>query len=164
MLKKVIKYEDYDGNPGELTAWFNLNKSECMDIDLLYEEEGGLINHLKNLFSNKINGEIPKKPAVDFIRMLIDKSYGVRPADNPQLFIKEDDNGKPLIRKFKGSPAYDALVFSLLSGEESLDDFASGILPKVPNANMEDAKKKLEAEGFSEIFNTGNDTSVLREV
>lgn len=163
MIKKVIKYEDYDGNSRETTAWFNLNKTECMDIDLLYEAEGGLISHLKNLFNNKINGEIPKKPAVDFIRMLIDKSYGVRPAESPELFVKEDDNGKAYIRKFKGSPAYDALVFALLSGEESLDEFTSGILPKVPNANMEDAKKKLREEGLGELLEAAN-TSGLREV
>lgn len=162
MLKKVIKYEDYDGNQCEKIAWFNLNKTECMDIDLLYEEEGGLINHLKNIFSNKINGEIPKKPAVDFIRMLIDKSYGVRPPESPELFIKEDDDEKPLIRKFKGSPAYDALVFALLSGEESLEDFTSGILPKVSESNMADARKKLEAEGLGELLNAGN--SELKEV
>jgi hypothetical protein len=163
MIKKVIKYEDYDGNPGELTAWFNLNKSECMDIDLLYEEEGGLINHLKNLFSNKINGEIPKKPAVDFIRMIIDRSYGVRPAENPQLFVKEDDDGKPLIRKFKGAPAYDTLVFSLFSGEESLDEFVNGVLPKIPNENMEEAKKKLREEGLGELVEAANNSG-LREV
>lgn len=163
MLKKVIKYEDYDGNPAEKTAWFNLNKTECMDMDLMYEEEGGLVNHLKALFSNKINGEIPKKPAVDFIRLLIDRSYGVRPTDAPELFIKEDNDGRPLIRKFKGSPAYDALVFGLLSGDESLDEFAAGILPKIPNANMEEAKKKLEAEGFGDIIAAGT-KNTLREV
>ena len=163
MLKKVIKYEDYDGNSCEKVAWFNLSKSECMDIDLLYEEEGGLIGHLKSLFSNKINGQIPKKPAVDFIRMIIDRSYGVRPTESPDLFIKEDDDGRPVIRRFKGSPAYDTLIVNLLSGEDSLEEFVGGVLPKVPSANVEEAKKKLKAEGFEDIFGDESE-KILKEV
>jgi len=149
MLKKVIKYVDYDGNEQETVAYFNLSKIECMDIDLEYEAEGGLVAHLKKLFANKKEDEISKKEAVDFIKFLIDRSYGVRPKDDPTLFLKEDDNGRPMYKRFRQTPAYSTFVYDLLSGKESLDDFASGIMPYVPEADLEAAKDQLRKEGFS---------------
>lgn len=148
MLRKVISYTDFDGNQKEMEAYFNLTKTECMDLDLKYEEEGGLVEHLKALFSARVNGEIPKKPAVDFIKLLVESSYGVRPKEDRSRFIKEDDDGKPLYRKFKQTPAYDTFVYALLTGEESLEDFATNVLPYVPEADLNEAKKKLEADGF----------------
>lgn len=152
MLRKMIPYTDYDGNKQEYEAYFNLTKTECMDLDLEYEEEGGLLEHLKNLFRNRKDGEIPKKPAVDFIKLLVERSYGVRPKEDRSLFLKEDENGRPLARKFRQHPAYDAFVYALLSGEESLDDFAAGVLPNVPDADMNEARAKLRAEGFGDLL------------
>lgn len=160
MLRKVIKYTDYDGNQCETEAYFNLTKTECMDLDLMYESEGGLLNHLKSLFANRIDGEIPKKPAVDFIKLLVERSYGIRPKEDRSLFIKEDDDGKPLFRKFKHTPAYDNFVYALLSGEESLDDFATNVLPYVPEADFEETKKRLEQEGLDGILSNNNVTVV----
>lgn len=152
MLRKVITYTDYDGNQKEYEAYFNLTKTECMDLDLEYEEEGGLLEHLKNLFRNRVDGEIPKKPAVDFIKLLVERAYGVRPKEDRSLFLKEDEDGRPLVRKFKQHPAYDAFVFRLLSGEESLDDFAANVLPEVRNMDMVEARKRLEEEGFGDLI------------
>lgn len=157
MLKKVIKYVDYDGVERETEAYFNLTKTECMDLDLEYEAEGGLMEHLKNLFANRKPDEIAKKPAVDFIKLLVERSYGVRPKEDRTLFLKEDDDGKPLFRKFKQTNAYDTFVFSLLNGEESLDEFASAVLPSVPGVDMESARQKLKEEGFGDLLeNSGS--------
>lgn len=152
MLRKVISYTDFDGNKKEMEAYFNLTKTECMDLDLQYEEEGGLLEHLKTLFATRIDGEIPKKPAVDFIKLLVERSYGVRPKEDRSLFIKEDDDGRPLVRKFKQTPAYDEFVYALLTGEESLDDFATNILPYVPESDINAARDKLREEGFGELI------------
>lgn len=149
MLKKSISYTDFDGNQKTYEAYFNLTKTECMDLDLEYEDEGGLLEHLKSLFKNRVNGEIPKKPAIDFIKLLVDRSYGQRDGD---IFVKEDDDGRPLIRRFRHHPAYDAFVYALLSGEESLDDFAQGVLPNVPDMDVNEAKKRLAAEGFGDLI------------
>lgn len=154
MLRKIIPYTDYDGNPQEYEAYFNLTKTECMDLDLEYEEEGGLLEHLKNLFKNRVDGEIPKKPAVDFIKLLVERAYGIRPKEDRSLFLKEDEDGRPLVRKFKQHPAYDVFVYAILSGEESLDEFAANVLPNVPEKDLEEAKKKLEAEGFGGLVET----------
>ena len=152
MLKKVIKFTDYDGMERETEAYFNLTKLECMDLDLEYEDEGGLLEHLKRIFANRTADEISRKEAVDFIKLLVERSYGVRPKEDRTLFLKEDDDGRPLIRKFRQTPAYEAFIYALLTGDESLDEFASQVLPKVAGADIESAKKRLEEEGFGKLM------------
>lgn len=151
MLKKVIHYTDYEGNEKESVEYFNLTRAECLDLDLEYEADGGLLAHLKNLFANKVDGELPRKPAVDFIKLLVARSYGVRPENDPGLFLKEDDDGKPLYKRFKQTKVFQDFVYQLLTGEESLEEFATNVMPNVPDADMETAKAKLRADGFGEL-------------
>lgn len=151
MLKKTITFTDFDGNEMKMDAYFNLTKTECVDLNLEFEDEGGLIGRIKKLVAEREDGETPRKPAVDFIKLLIDRSYGVRPKDNPSLFLKEDDDGRPLYKKFKQSAAYDAYVYALLSGEESLDEFATNVLPQITNEQKAEAAKLLKAEGLGDL-------------
>lgn len=152
MLKKTITYTDFDGNEAKVDAYFNLTKTECVDLNLEFEDEGGLIGRIKKLMTEREDGEMPRKPAVDFVKLLINRSYGVRPKDNPSLFLKEDDDGHPLYKKFKQSAAYDAYVYALLSGDESLDEFATNVLPQISDEQKAEAAKILEAEGLSDIM------------
>jgi hypothetical protein len=151
MLHKKITYTNFDGVEESVDAYFNLNKTECVDLNLEYEDEGGLVGHLKGLIADSKGGEIKQKPAVDFVKLLVEKSYGVRPKDNPSLFLKEDDDGKPLFKKFKQSAAYDAYVYGLLSGEESLDEFAEKVMPAVSAEQKAEAAKLMEREGLGEL-------------
>lgn len=148
MLKKTIRYTNFDGVEETVDAYFNLTKTECVDLNLEFEEDGGLIGRIKKLMVERDDGEMPRKPAVDFVKLLIDRAYGVRPKDNPSLFLKEDDDGKPLYRKFKQSAAYDAYVFGLLSGDESLEEFATHVMPQITEEQRAEATKMLEAEGL----------------
>lgn len=152
MLHKKITYTNYDGNEEVVDAYFNLNKTECIDLNLEYEDEGGLVGHLKGLIKDSEGGEIRQKPAVDFVKLLVNKAYGVRPKDNPSLFLKEDDNGRPLITKFKQSAAYDKYVYGLLSGEESLDEFAENVMPAVSAEQKAEAAKMMQQEGLGELI------------
>ena len=152
MLKTTIHYTDFDGVERSVNAYFNLTKTECVDLNLEFEEEGGLIGRIKKLMVDREDGETPRKPAIDFVKLLIDRAYGVRPKDDPSLFIKEDDNGKPLYKKFKQSAAYDAYVFGLLSGDESLEEFATYVLPQISDEQKAEATKLLEQEGLGGII------------
>lgn len=152
MLHKKITFTNYDGKEETIDAYFNLTKTECVDLNLEYEDEGGLVGRLKKLIADSNGGEIKQKPAVDFVKLMIEKSYGVRPKDNPSLFLKEDDNGKPLFRKFKQTPAYDKYVYGLLSGEESLDEFAENVMPAVSDEQKAEAAKLMEQEGLGNLI------------
>lgn len=153
MLKKTIKFEDYNGSINTIDAYFNLTKTECLDLNLQYEDDGGLIGYLKKLLENKTpDGQIRQKPAVDFVRKIIEMAYGVRPKDEPTLFLKEDDNGRKYAQRFKQSAAYDALVFALLSGEESLEDFVAGVMPEMSEEQKKEAEKMMKEEGLDNII------------
>jgi hypothetical protein len=155
MLKKTIKFTNFDGVETSMDAYFNLTKTECVDLNLEYEEDGGLIGRLKRMIAERKDKDfIPQKPAVDFVRLLVDRAYGVRPADDPNAFIKEDDNGVPMIRKFKRTLAYDAYVYGLLTGEYSLDEFATNAMPRVSEEQMAEAQKQMESEGLGELVKT----------
>jgi len=154
MLKKVIKFEDFDGTQATVDAYFNLTKTECVDLNLQFEDEGGLIGYLKKLMNNKTpDGQIRQKPAVDFVRKIVEMAYGVRPKDDPSLFLKEDDNGRKYSQRFKQSAAYDSLVYALLSGDEPLDEFVSGIMPEMSEEQKKEAEKMMKAEGLGDIIN-----------
>lgn len=149
MIRKEINYTDFDGAQKKWVAYFNLNRTECIDIDLEYEDEGGLMEHLKSILPLlKQEENAKKKPLVDFVKMMVERSYGVRPKSDPSLFLKEDETGRKVIYKFKASPAYDEFVFSLMTGKESLNDFMEKILPNVPEADLKAARAKMKEEGF----------------
>lgn len=150
MIKKEFVYEDYDGNKKTLTAYFHLNKNDCIDLDAAFVDEGGLIEYLKKLImASKEDPDLVMKDSfVRFVRLLVSKSYGERPKNDPSLFLKEDDFGKPLVRKFKGTPAYDDFVFGLLTGKEDLAAFTDGIMPKIDDEQRAEAEKLLEKEGI----------------
>lgn len=151
MYKYTIKFEDFEGNPCTTEAYFNLTKTECVDLNLMYEDDGGLIEHIKKIMEKREDGTIRQKPAIDFVKLLIDKSYGVRPKDDPTLFLKEDDDGRPLFKRFKQSAAYDAFVYAIMSGDIPLDEFASKVLPAVSDSQKNEAKAMLRKEGLGEL-------------
>lgn len=154
MLKKVIKFKDYDGKDTEVTAYFDLAPQEIMDLNMKHEKEGGLIGRLNTLMSEKINGEPPRKPIIDFVSMMVEESFGIRPKDDPTLFLKEDENGHRYAKKFKQSLAYKTYVWSLLTGDESLEEFTKGIMPEMPEGIKEEeaeAAIKEQAPALYEI-------------
>lgn len=152
MLHKKITFTNFDGKEEVVDAYFNLTKTECVDLNLEYEDEGGLTGRLKKLIADSNGDTIKQKPAVDFVKLMIEKSYGIRPKDNPSLFLKEDDDGKPLFRKFKQSPAYDKYVYGLLTGEESLEEFAENVLPAITDEQKAEAAKLMEQEGLGNLI------------
>ena len=152
MLKKIITFTDFEGNERNVEAYFNLTKTECIDLNLEFEDEGGLIGRIKKLMIEREDGNAPRKPAVDFVKLLIERSYGVRPKDDPSLFLKEDEDGRPLYKKFRQTAAYDAYVYALLSGDESLDEFAENVLPEVSDEQKAEAAKMLEEEGLGGLI------------
>jgi hypothetical protein len=160
MLKKVINYKDYDGVERQEVAYFNLDKTECVDLNLDYEDDGGIVGHLKKVLTEKEDGQIRRKPAIDFVKLLIEKSYGVRPKNDPSLFLKEDENGKPLFRKFKQSRAYDTYLFALLRGDEPLDEFAQSIMPEISEDQKAEAEKMIKEEGLEDLLGVNKATEL----
>lgn len=122
MLKKTIKYVDYNGETHEEEYYFNLSKAEVMEMQL--GTAGGFAEHLQKLVNTKDVPAITKA-----FKDLILASYGVK-SDDGKRFIKS-----PEIRDaFVQSEAYSELFMELIQNADACNDFIKGIMPEAPKA------------------------------
>lgn len=118
MLKKNIKYVDYDGNDRAEDFYFNLNKAEIVELEL--GTTGGLTKTLEKIVQEKDNKRI-----VEYFKAIILKAYGEKSADG-RRFIKSQE----LRDSFEQTEAYAELFMELSSNAKAAADFISGIVPK----------------------------------
>ena len=118
MLKKNIKYVDYDGNDRAEDFYFNLNKAEIVELEL--GTTGGLTKTLEKIVQEKDNKRI-----VEYFKAIILKAYGEKSADG-RRFIKSQE----LRDAFEQTEAYAELFMELSSNAKAAADFISGIVPK----------------------------------
>lgn len=105
MLIKEITYTDYDGNERTEKFYFNLNKSELIEMDASIP---GGFNGLLSLISDK---EDVSSLMMTF-KMFIRKAYGVKSPDG-RRFEKSD----AISDSFEQCPAYDKLFMELVTGD-----------------------------------------------
>ena len=121
MLKKTIKYTDYDGNEREEDFYFNLNKAEVTEMEL--SKQGGLSEYIKRIVAAQ---DAPS--LVELFKELIRKSYGEKSLDGKR-FVKS----KELTEEFTQTEAYAELFVELASNAEEATKFVNGIMPKNMN-------------------------------
>lgn len=118
MLKRDITYEDFDGDSVTETFYFNLSKSEIIELEVAYQ--GGLQETLQRII--KTNDQ---KRLIEEFKRIILLSYGER-SDDGRRFIKSDE----LREAFSQTAAYDSLFIELATNAESASVFIKGIIPK----------------------------------
>lgn len=118
MIKKNIKYVDYDGIARAEDFYFNLNKAEIVELEL--GTTGGLTKTLEKIVQEKDNKRI-----VEYFKGIILKAYGEKSADG-RRFIKSQE----LRDSFEQTEAYSELFMELSSDAKAAADFISGIVPK----------------------------------
>ena len=121
MLKKTIKYTDYDGNEREEDFYFNLNKAEVTEMEL--SKQGGLSEYIKRIVAAQ---DAPL--LIELFKELICKSYGEKSLDGKR-FVKS----KELTEEFTQTEAYAELFVELASNAEEATKFVNGIMPKNMN-------------------------------
>jgi len=119
MLKKTIKYTDFNGVEREEDHYFNLSRAEINEMNL--STTGGLERMIHDITSTK---DVPKIAAI--FKELILKSYGIKSPDGKR-FIKS----KEISLEFSQTGAYDVLYMELLGDEtgDAANAFISAILP-----------------------------------
>lgn len=149
MLKKLVKYTDYDGNHIEKEFCFNLSKIDCMDLNFEYEEYGGLKGYLESLINvgdpndpDRIE-KMPKKPLWEFLKKMIHASVGRQSADRTRF-----EKSPAITAEFEQSNAYGEFVFELLESPDSIPGFLSSIMPDVDEVALNQAKAELESKGI----------------
>ena len=121
MLKKNIKYTDYNGVKREDTHYFNLSKAEIMEMEL--STVGGFAEMVEKVVEAQDTPTI-----VAIFKDLILKAYGEKSPDG-KGFMKLDEEGRPLSRKFSQTEAYSVLFMELATDAEAAAAFINGIVP-----------------------------------
>ncbi|MBR5952334.1 MAG: hypothetical protein IKZ85_03590, partial [Pseudobutyrivibrio sp.] len=52
MLKRIIKYTDYNGNHRTQEFYFYLNNKNLQELDALYQEDGGFAGRFNLIINN----------------------------------------------------------------------------------------------------------------
>ncbi len=117
MLKKTIKYVDFDGNEREETFYFNLTQAEVAEMEL--STEGGLAAKINKIIEARDNPTI-----IALFKDVIGKAYGEKSADG-KYFVKND-----VVRNaFMATEAYSVLFMELATNPDAAAAFINGIVP-----------------------------------
>lgn len=118
MLKKTIKYTDYDGNEREEDFYFNLTQAECVKLQL--GTDGGLEKALKKIVAEQ---DVPK--IIPIFEKIILSAYGEKSPDGKR-FMKS----KEISDAFSQTEAYSDLFMELLKDPDAAAAFINGIIPQ----------------------------------
>jgi hypothetical protein len=118
MIKKELRFEDFDGNLVVETHYFHLSKSELIDMEMSAEE--GMSDKYMKLLNAGNAGEI-----ISAFKDIISRAYGQRVPGNGVAFNKSPQ----ISENFMNSPAFDALFTELMTSETAAGDFVSGLIP-----------------------------------
>ena len=129
MLKKTIKYEDYEGNMREETFYFNLNKAEVMEM-----QTSGSMRAFEKIANTQDTAGV-----IEILKDLIMKSYGEKSADG-RRFTKIGQDGRPLVEGFVETEAYPELFMELASDPDAAEAFIRGVVPASMIAEAEKAQ------------------------
>lgn len=130
MLKKTIKYTDYNDNEREEDFYFNLTKAEVAEMELSIN--GGLAALI-----DKITKEADNAAIIELFKDLILRSYGEKSLDG-KYFIKNDE----VRTAFSQTEAYSELFMELATETNAATEFVNGIIPQMPTGD--DTVKKQE--------------------
>lgn len=128
MIKKIITYEDYNGNKRNDEVYFHLSKAELTEMEL--SREGGMAAYYERI----VKAEDRPTLAAIFKELLL-KSYGVKSEDG-KGFLKKDAQGNPLSVMFEQTAAFDALYMELITDTDKAVAFFNGIIPKLDDAKL----------------------------
>lgn len=117
MLKKTIKYTDYNGVERTEDFYFNLSKAEVMEMEM--STTGGLAEMINRVVAAQDTPSIIK-----IFKDLILKAYGEKSADGKR-FIKSPE----IADGFSQTEAYSILFMELATDADAAAAFVNGITP-----------------------------------
>ena len=142
---KKVKYKGFDGHDVEEVVRFNLTKAEVLNLDMKYEDYGGLMGYYRKMITDVKDGVFTWKPYVNFLQAVLLAAYGKRTEDG--RFVKKV-NGVPLSEEFETSEAYAAVLIPLLTEEgiQELEPMMLGIFPEMDEQEYEKGKEQVKSD------------------
>jgi hypothetical protein len=116
MYKKTVTFENFDGETVTEDFYFNLTKSELLELEV--SEEGGFSETMQEIIKAGNGKEI----IAGFKRILL-LSVGKR---RGQSFVKNQE----IREEFEGSPAFSELFMELATNAQAGAEFVNGVIPK----------------------------------
>ena len=118
MLKKTIKYTNYNDETKEKDFLFNLKKSELADLQ--YRTPKGFIAYIESIT------EAQDSVALwEAFREIVLLSYGKK-SDDGERFIKSDE----LRKEFEETEAFSELIMELITVDGAAANFINAVMPK----------------------------------
>ena len=133
MIRKTLTYLDYEGKEHTKDFYFSLNQTEFALMN--NKMPGGFEAYLK-----RVQEDHNEEKLLEMLVWFIEEGYGVRMGDDD--FIKEDEVGRKLGKRFRCTEACDNLITELLEKENNIGAFLIGMLPE---SLKPQAQKNIEA-------------------
>lgn len=130
MLKREITFKNFNDEQVTKTYYFNLSKSELIELEL--GEEGGLAELLQTIVESQNTPALIKQ-----FKRLVLLAYGEKSADG-ERFVKSDE----IRNAFEQTAAYDALFSELATSDDAASTFINAVVPR----EIMEAGKKAEVQ------------------
>lgn len=117
MLKKTITFKDYNGVERTEDHYFNLKKSELLELQL--SVEGGLTQYIQKLISQQ---DMPK--LMELFKKIVKAAYGVK-SDDGRRFMKSEE----IFKEFEETEAYSELFMEISTDDKKAAEFFNAIIP-----------------------------------
>lgn len=117
MLKKTIKYLDYNGNERTEDFYFHLSKAEALEWEM--GQSGGMTEAIRRIVAAQ---DMPSIVAI--FKDVVLRAYGEKSADG-RRFKKSEE----LSKAFSETEAYSTLFMELATDADKAAEFLDGILP-----------------------------------
>ena len=118
MLKKEIRYTDFNGVERMKTYYFNIGENEIMEMEV--DVEGGYAAFLKSIVEMQ-----DARQLVAAFKQFILKAVGLK-SDDGESFIKTDE----VREAFSHTAAFQALFIELTTDANAAAAFVTGVMPK----------------------------------
>lgn len=138
MLKRTIKYVDFEDNEQEDIFYFNLSKVELLELEA-GEEQIRFSARMNRIVEAKDVGTI-----INEIKKLVLLAYGEKSIDG-KSFIKSEE----LSKAFSQTAAFEALFIELSSDAEAAVNFIQGCMPKDVAKEYVEAAKEAAKTGVA---------------
>lgn len=147
MYKKLMTYEDFDGNERTEEVYFNLTEQEVTEYQLSHN--GGITTLI-----NRIIQAQDWKSMVEYWKEFILMCYGVK-SDDGRRFIKNDT----VREEFASTNMFSDLFMLLSTDDNEAAKFVNNVLPK----KMRERLSGMEGE-LKDIRNASNSSELARKL
>lgn len=135
MIKKTIKFNDYNGNALSEDFYFHISKAEW--VRFLAQYPGGIDQWVESVQQSHNISEVYGK-----FEELVQMAYGVKSADGRQ-FMKSPE----ITKQFTETEAYSELIMEFLSDTEKAIEFFAALF----DVDANEVKKQVESQGISVV-------------